>query len=701
MQLVVAIIAGTGMYVFSRRVLTVGFWPATFAAWCYPLTGFFVLWQGAPPSQSVYWLPWILLAVDRTVRHTSRLAPVGLSAMTGLVLISGQLDGAAQVLLVSGCYGAWCWLAEVPQTVASGAGAEGCIDACGWLGAGFLLAAPAILPVLDYAQTGARVGRRVAGSEERPPVGLAALPQVVLPRLYGSSERGCLPLFPKNQSSLNESSAATYTGLLAALFAAPLAFCSRRHRSSNLFWVLLSFFSLSWCLNVPVLVHLLRLPGLNLMSHNRLVFAAAFSILALAAVGLDILWQGRVQWRWWSWVPLALLAGLGGWCGYRAIVLPEPIKTELGLGIAQGRQTKWVHDLEGVRDVQAWFSRSYAVAAVLSGLGAAGWLLLWRRKEPQLRLACLLGPLLVGDLIWFGFGRSAQCDPSLYYPRIPVLEQLAKSAPGRIIGYTCLPALLGISHGLRDIRGYDGVDPARLMDLLAIGGDSRSAAYAYAFAQTLAPKADPTPEGGIRLPPVLDMLNVRYVIFRGSPNPTDRPFLQGPDYFVLLNRSALARAFVPRRVEAVPDEQARLEKLASPGFDPREVAYVESPVSLPSACQGRAEILSEIPTRITVTLQMDTPGLVVLADLWDKGWKAYLNGKPVTVLRANHAIRGVMVPAGSGTLEFRYEPATFAWGLTLASLASLALVIWVAGILWKRRVSSSGRGPFVRRPSPA
>ena len=45
-QLLAAIVAGLGAYLFGRRVLLVGFWPAAICAWCYPLTGFFVFWQG-------------------------------------------------------------------------------------------------------------------------------------------------------------------------------------------------------------------------------------------------------------------------------------------------------------------------------------------------------------------------------------------------------------------------------------------------------------------------------------------------------------------------------------------------------------------------------------------------------------------------------------------------------------------------------
>lgn len=685
-QLLAAMVVGLGTYFFCRKVLTVGLWPAAFAAWCYPLTGFFVLSQGFTLVWSVYWLPWLLLAVDQTIRRVSPLAPIGLSVVTGLTLLSGQLDVGAQVLLVSGCYAVWCWFNEYhKQWFQPQAGKTALILIATW-SLGILLASPYVLPVLDYAQNGARVAKRSAGAEERAPVGLAALPQVVLPKMYGSTERGSFPLYPKNQGNLQESTAQTYTGLLATLLVAPFAFCSRRHRPINWFWIILGLLGLSWSLNIPFMVALLRLPVLNMMSHNRLVFATSFAILCLAVTALDFLWQGRLTWRWWFWLVPVFLLGLGSWCAYRARVLPEPIKTEVASALAQGDKVKWVRDLEGLKQVQAQFSLDYSVAAGTCAFGIVGCLFLWRWKSPRRWFVFTLGLLWMGDLIWFGYGRAPQCDPALYYPRLPVLAQLAQAPPGRVIGFNCLPALLATTHELRDIRGYDPIVPARLLELMPIASDPRSAVFEYALMQWLIPRAAPTPEGDIRLSPVLDMLNVRYVIFRGAPIPSDHPFLQGPDYWVVANPMALPRAFIPQRVEAVSDSKARLEKLASPYFDPRAIAYVESPVDLPNLCHGTAEIVDDLPSRVTVTVRMETAGMVVLADLWDKGWRAYLNGKRAQILRVNHAIRGVLLPAGKGTLEFRYEPESFTWGLGLAGLAGAALLAWVGFIKWKRRL---------------
>ncbi len=189
---------------------------------------------------------------------------------------------------------------------------------------------------------------------------------------------------------------------------------------------------------------------------------------------------------------------------------------------------------------------------------------------------------------------------------------------------------------------------------------------------------------GVRLHPVLDMLNVQYAIFRGSS--AGRPAIPTSPGRIIGSwpiANALPRVYVPWRVETIEDDKERLAQMADLGFNPAHVAYVEhAEVDFPTLCEGTAEIVDEIPTRVTVSLDMKTPGLVVLADRWDKGWNAYLDGRPAPILRTNHALRGVVAPAGKATLEFRYEPASFAWGLRLAAVGLLATLGWFGVGLW-------------------
>jgi hypothetical protein len=681
-QLLLAIVTGLGAYFFFRRALEVGHWPAASVACCFPISGTFIIWQGMGTPPVITWLPWLLLAVDHAVRRPWGWGGLATAVLTWLIIISGAIDIAGEVLLASGIYAVWCYLDHYGKGAIAWRSALSLFSvSSGWF-AGFLLGAFVLLPMVEYAHTGSRMLQRAHGSEERPPVGLSALPHVVLPEMYGIHQAGSLYIANGNRP---ESAASAYAGFVATLFLAPLAFYSRRHRSVCVLWVVLGFLGLSWALNVPGIVSVMRLPGLNMMSYNRWVFVTSFCILAMAAIGLDVFWKGAISRRAWFGIPLALVVVICGWCIYRVFVLPEPIATHLGEAVKNGRQVAWVRNLVDVMAVQSAFGRSYAVAACLSLAAIIAWLLLWfRAKLPESR-GLVLGGLLLADLLWFGWNVNAQCDWQFYYPRIPALEQVANSTAGRMVGFNCLPAKLSQVYGLRDVRGYDGVDPLRYLELMGLAADPQSPVLPYAALQWFVPKANPVPPDGIRLSPVLDMLGVRYVIFRGSPPAGLHPTIQSPDYWVLVNNSALPRVFVPRRVEMVKEDISRLAKLGSQDFNAREVAFVESAVSLPADCQGSAEVVDEIPTRIKVVAKMDTPGLMVLADRWDKGWRAYLNGERVPILETNHAISGVVLPAGPSTVEFRYEPQSFTWGLRLAGLGSLCLVGWAGLIKWRRK----------------
>jgi hypothetical protein len=684
-QLLAALVAGVGMYFFCRRTLPVGFWPAAVCAWCYPLTAFFILWQGFTPGLAVCWLPWLFLAVDRTLRGTHPLAAPGLSVVTCLTLISGQIDTAGQALLGSGIYAIWCWWRAHPgKWLERKARMAMAMVLLGW-GVGFLLAAPHLLPLLEYVQTGSRMMHRNTGIEERPPTGWQALPQVVLPDLYGTTEKNSAFIAPASETNLLESASAAYTGVLVTLLVAPLAWYHRRLRAANLFWLFLAIFGLSWCLNLPGFVSLLRLPVLHMMSHNRLVFLTSFAILALAANGLETLLGGPIQRRWWFWLPTVLLAALCGWCLYRSAVLPAVISNQADFDAFSLRKWGNFHAAGDVHQVQAWFIRHYTIMAEFCIVGVIGWLGLWFQKPGRFRLFPVLAFCLVADLLRFDYGRNAQCDPALYYPEIPALKGITRSLPGRIIGG--FPAPMGFMQGLNDIRGYDAVDPARMVDVLKTTAEVSSTNLTYAETFLLVPNGKLLPPSGVKLPPVLDMLDVRYVILRGAPPPFMHPPFQSDDYWVLVNFNAL-RVFVPRTVKTVAAGQ-ELEELASPQFNPADVALVTSAVNLPAQCRGTVQITSEIPTRIRISVQMETPGLIVLADNWDQGWRAFWNGRPAPILRVDYTIRGVVVPAGTGTLEFIYRPASVILGLWLAGLAAIALLGWVAAIRLRPRQNQS------------
>jgi uncharacterized membrane protein YfhO len=80
----------------------------------------------------------------------------------------------------------------------------------------------------------------------------------------------------------------------------------------------------------------------------------------------------------------------------------------------------------------------------------------------------------------------------------------------------------------------------------------------------------------------------------------------------------------------------------------------------------------------------------VLADAYDDGWRATVDGAPAPVLRANRAMRAVPIDAGEHVVEFHYRSAAFEVGAWISGLGWLA----VAGALatsWRRRKGAARR----------
>lgn len=540
------------------------------------------------------------------------------------------------------------------------------------LALGFMLASPELLPSIEYTKTGSRFARRQQGYEERPPIGLLCLPQLVLPHIYGTVEKDSLPLFPPKEFNLVETPAAGFTGLIATLVLAPLALGSRRRRPLVIFLIGIAFVGMAWCLNVPGITWLMRLPAINVLSYNRFVFATSFAILGLATIGLDD-WSKELRWHWCYYIPVGLIAVITVWCSYRIFAPPPEISITLRQTVAAGASMDWVHDMEGFARVEHWFLKMYRSSAAICLLAIAIWAAIRLKNGVPRTFPLSVGLLTFGELLFFGYGRAAQCDPQLYYPSLPALNEISGSPPGRTIGYDCFPPALLQARGFYDVRGYDGVDPARMVDLLELAAAPDSVRLGYPAAQLPIPRIIGFhPPDGVELSPILDLLGVRYVIV---------PQQNDTKYVVLTNHSALPRVFVPRSVEVEPDRFSRLAKLASPWFDPRHVAYVEQPVAVESPVEGQAEIVSENPQRITIKARVDRPGMVVLADQWNAGWQADIEGRPVPILRVDHALRAVVAPAGETTITFRYLPRSLKIGLG----AALAALIFLTTDLFLRR----------------
>lgn len=680
-QIFVSLVAGTGAYVFFRRVFELAYWPATIAAWCYPLTGFFVLWQGHSLPHSAVWLPWILWSTDRAIRNPRGFDGVMLAVFTFFTIGCGAVDIAGQLLLVSGSY---ALLRVAEANVLRWTGPRSLIAAlmtpvAGWT-LGFIMAAGMLLPMADYLRTGTRMQSRHQGHEERPPVGLEAVPLVCFPDWLGTTHRGSY--FIGSKSSCCESAATAYAGLFGALFLVPLARARGMHGKKICLWCLFGFLGMAWQLNVPGLVQIYRLPVLNMFSFNRFTFVTGWAILCLAALGLDSLFQGVPKRRWWYLFPMLILLVMTVVCLQRAWNPPEPIATQLEKVLRSGQKLPNLSNLDDLAVVRRGFVMACQANALLCGSALVAWVCaLSKRFSPGFLFTAGSCSLLF-ELLWFASRSVVMCDPQYYYPQIPVVEQLAQAPPGRFLGVGCLPPRVVEHYGLRDVRGYDAVDPSGIVDLLDLVRDKRFSSSPYARTQTYIPLFVQNEKGSLRLPGVLSLLNVRYLVFcKATRIESLKPLFSGDGYSIWENPDVLARAFVPRNVTNDRAGNLLLATMADSEFNAAEHSYAEIARSYRN-CRGQTRIVREHSQEVELDIEMETPGLVILSDLWYSGWQATLDGLPVPIVRANYSLRGVEVPAGHSVLVMKYKPPALKWGLRLSIAGLFICVAWACHVAW-------------------
>src|SRR5262245_23208139 len=147
---------------------------------------------------------------------------------------------------------------------------------------------------------------------------------------------------------------------------------------------------------------------------------------------------------------------------------------------------------------------------------------------------------------------------------------------------------------------------------------------------------------------------------------------------------ALPRTKLYSQWQTSTNEQATLNKLADPAFDPVQSVIVanEIPASPPPAAASAklsAEISSYAPKRIEVRTDCPLPSVLLMNNKWDEGWKVTIDGKPAPLLRCNFLMQGVYLPASSKTVVFSFKPKSTIFFISLgAVLFGLALCVVLA-----------------------
>ena len=185
--------------------------------------------------------------------------------------------------------------------------------------------------------------------------------------------------------------------------------------------------------------------------------------------------------------------------------------------------------------------------------------------------------------------------------------------------------------------------------------------------------------------PVLNMLNMRYVILPGAEQGQTIP---------LRNPYALGNGWFVDRVQYVTNANEEINALQ--GMDPATTAAVDQRFrdALQGLEQPHKDSLSVVrltayePNRVVYETENTGDGVAVFSEIYyPDGWQVTVDGEPAPLARANYVLRALYLPAGKHTVEMHFDPQSLhvTEGIAYAGLSLLAVGALVAvGLGWRR-----------------
>jgi hypothetical protein len=469
-----------------------------------------------------------------------------------------------------------------------------------------------------------------------------------------------------------------YGGLIPLLLV-PLAFITRRRRGEVWLFTGIGVVSLVYALGATTPLFRLfywLVPGVKLFrAPSSIMFLFAIAVITAAALGLEGVRQREGDKDWgdisrkvtlylWAGTGVFLLLAMLGAAG----ALTDLWVSTLYRDIAPAKAAALQANLPNIR-------RGLWLAFVLAGLLAGAWHLRSRKTLPNAGWITAIILLSVFDLLRISPQFLRVVNPALVYPRDDttdfLLQQQRGAEPFRVFSVS-QGATYQTNHfafyGLEELTGHHGNEMGRYLELIDF---QRAGAQAFR---------------------VLRLLNVRYLVTdRPVQTPELREVFRGSRSIVYELPGAFPRAFLVSDFETAPDSVA-LDRLLSPGFDPKSRAIVEREPGFErgSGAGGRVRWLERGINRQALEVETAGPALLVISENYYPSWRARLDGEPVPLLRADYTLRAVEVPAGRHRVSLEYRSPLFraaVWTSLLSTLFVAGLI--VASLYAERRRGSS------------
>lgn len=102
--------------------------------------------------------------------------------------------------------------------------------------------------------------------------------------------------------------------------------------------------------------------------------------------------------------------------------------------------------------------------------------------------------------------------------------------------------------------------------------------------------------------------------------------------------------------------------------------------------EGSIKLLTYAPNKLSYTADCNSEQFAVFSEIYyAKGWNAYVDGQLMPHAQVNYVLRGMKIPAGTHSIEFKFEPSTYRTGNNIALLGSILLLVSLGGGIYLHR----------------
>jgi len=568
-----------------------------------------------------------------------------------------------------------------------------------------MLTAPQILPFLQVKDLNIRAGQ--ADYKRTVAQGLDAenLLVALAPDIFGNPARHTAWDLRRRQSvpirsphgadtyyfgTKNYVENGCYLGLLPLLLA-PLSLRVRgRHRM--FFWFLLAL-SLAFAFATPLYTLLYHtVPGIKqVRTPFRWLFVSTFAVASLAAIGAE---------HWWD--RLHTPAGAGSRALAAGLILVPLLLLGAVVAVLFFPDAGWLlaeRAMIAVPRLRSTFSDAWALAGFLwanafrfaffflvaAAVLALAYVRAWGRAGAAVASLVCLG-VLAADVGLSDYDFNTQSDPA-WLDRVPPSVRylqadrerfrICRFGPTKVL-YPNLPAI----YGLQDVGGYDSIiltDYVRYLEAI-------EPQYLLIYNIVLGFDRPASLDS-----PLLPLLNIRYMLTAGRIDHPNWELVFDEGMRIYRNRCEWPRAFMVHNAERVASLEEALQRIKNGAINAATTAVLENPPddvieSLPAESRPATTVAIARYRFNTVDLGVtaEQPGIVVLCDVMYPGWRAYVDGQPAPILKADGIFRGVKVPAGEHRVSFRFEPQPLRRGMMLMGAgAAIMLALVVVPWLWR------------------